>query len=97
MPLVLRSLAIGLIASSIFSVAGLLVVRGTWVTEIFNGPAVLFLSILGNMLPSRALDALELDGSGPAIGSIFFWVVTFAAIHFFWSRHLCPQGDTKRG
>lgn len=88
MPILLRSLAIGVIAASIFSVAGFLVLQGTWVHEIFNWPLEFIVSILGYLIPSTVIATFAQETSGPANSSIFIWIVIFTAIHFFWSRYL---------
>ncbi len=83
-PILLRSLAMGVIAASLFGAIGFLILPGTQLGEIFNWPATLVNNALGYL--AAAYYRPEADGSGPIVNSIFFWIVAFAAIHFGWSR-----------
>ncbi len=88
-PLLLRSLAMGLIATSILGAIGFLILPNTRLPEIINSPATLVNKIMGHLAPATSLYRAEPD-SGPIPICIFFWIVTFAAIHFRWARSRTP-------
>lgn len=89
MPILVRALGIGMIATSISCVGGFLLIPGTWMAEVFNSPS----RFVQRISPFERPYDVEL-ASAPAEGSILFWIIAVAALYLTRVRFLASKNKT---